>query len=211
MSRNYQKEMEKMLLGIRGRPRLLLHSCCAPCSTAVLEILASAFSLDVFYYNPNIEPEGEYRKRLGEQERLLAQAEFAQGVGLIPGEYDNALFRTRAAGMERLPEGGARCEACIRMRMEATAREASRRGYAYFTTTLSVSPHKNAELINRLGEELAEVYSVQYLYGDFKKKDGYRRSIQLSKDYSLYRQNYCGCAFGRQKALEEEESPCTFD
>ncbi len=198
MSVNYQFEMEKMIKEISGHPKLLLHSCCAPCSTAVIERLAQIFDVDVYYYNPNIEPEEEYLTRLAEQRRLLEQTNFATNVGLICGEYDNMEFLRVVTGMENEPEGGARCASCIRLRMEKTAQAAQKNGYEYFTTTLSVSPHKNAKCINEIGKELADKYGVKYLFSDFKKKDGYRRSIELSNEYSLYRQDYCGCLFAKK-------------
>lgn len=198
MNINYQLEMEKMIKEIFGRPKLLLHSCCAPCSTAVIERLVEFFKVDVYYYNPNIEPKEEYLKRLEEQRRLIKQTAFAENIGLICGEYDNEEFRRTVIGMENEPEGGIRCVSCIKMRMEKTAQVAREMGYEYFTTTLSVSPHKNAKNINDIGMKLQEKYGVKYLFGDFKKKNGYRRSIELSNEYSLYRQDYCGCLFAKR-------------
>jgi len=197
MKMNYQLEMEKIINTIEGKPRLFLHSCCAPCSSAVIERLAEHFELIIYYYNPNIEPEQEYKKRFQEQKRLIEEAGFAKGILIVEGEYDNSRFRELARGMEDAPEGGVRCRECIRLRMEDTAARAKENGCEFFTTTLSVSPHKNAEYINQIGIELEKEYSVKYLFADFKKKDGYKRSIALSKEYDLYRQEYCGCLFGK--------------
>ena len=197
---NYQKKLDALLASLspdQPAPRLLLHSCCGPCSSYVLEYLSRYFSITVYYYNPNIEPEAEYRKRLDEQSRLLTLACYPNPVALEPAAYDNARFRALTASLAREPEGGARCEVCIRMRMDQAAQFAKAGGYDYFTTTLSVSPHKNAPLINRLGEELSLKYQVPYLYGDFKKRGGYQRSIQLSRQFELYRQNYCGCLWAQ--------------
>lgn len=194
---NYRLEMDRELERLKNAgetPALLLHSCCGPCSSAVLETLASAFRLTVFYYNPNIYPEEEYRKRLAEQDRLLR--EMWQGeVPRLEAPYDPSAFSVAAAGLEGEPEGGARCEQCFRLRLEKTAAAAREHGFPYFTTTLSVSPHKNAQLLNRLGGEIGEAYGVKYLFSDFKKRDGYKRSLELSEKYGLYRQNYCGCQF----------------
>lgn len=194
---NYQREMEKIISAIPqgARPRLLLHSCCGPCSSAVLERLIPHFDVTVFYDNPNIAPEAEYQKRLEEQRRLLGQMPIAQKVHLLCGVCDPQRFYAVAKGMEGEPEGGARCTACFRLRLEATAKAAREGGFDYFTTTLSVSPHKDAQRINRLGGEIAQEHGVAYLYADFKKKEGYKRSIALSREYDLYRQDYCGCVY----------------
>lgn len=204
MKINYQIEMEKIIKGLDCRPKLMLHSCCAPCSSAVIERLMKNFELIIYYYNPNIEPEDEYVKRLEEQKRLLLQASFAEGIKLISGEYDNDEFRRVVHGMENAPEGGIRCRECIRMRMESTALKALELGCEYFATTLSVSPHKNAEYINQIGRELEKKHKVKYLYSDFKKKEGYKRSIALSQMYDLYRQDYCGCLFAKDDTEEND-------
>ena len=197
VKRNYQAEMEAEIERLGGRrPALLLHSCCGPCSSAVLERLTAHFRVTVLYYNPNIEPEEEYRHRLAEQERLLS---------LLPGEipllncaYDHEAFSAFAEAMADCPEGGDRCLACFALRLNETARRAAENGFEYFTTTLSVSPHKNAEAVNRIGEEAGRKAGVRYLMADFKKKDGYLRSLQLSREYGLYRQDYCGCLYSRR-------------
>lgn len=197
VKKNYQLEMEKQISAMSGKPGLLLHSCCAPCSSSVMERLSEHFAITVLYYNPNIEPESEYAKRLDEQKRIIESAEFAGDIRLVCGEYDNSEFRRLVQGLEDEPEGGARCRVCIHMRMEECAKAAKKMGMEFFTTTLSVSPHKDAEYINSAGKQLEEKYGVTYLYADFKKKNGYKRSIELSEDYSLYRQNYCGCLFAK--------------
>ena len=191
--RNYQREMDALIAALDTRPRLLLHSCCAPCSSACLERLAPHFDIDVFFYNPSILPAEEWEKRLYWQKYLLDAAPFGANVGLIVPERDEASFRLAAAGLETEPEGGARCTECFVLRLSRTAAAAKDGGYDYFTTTLTVSPHKNAPLINAIGEKLAGETGVSWLPSDFKKRDGYRRSIALSHEYGLYRQSWCGC------------------
>ena len=194
--RNYDREMEEEIAELGGRrPTLLLHSCCGPCSSAVLERLREHFRVTVLYYNPNIEPEAEYLHRKAEQERLL---EILGGdIGWLPCEYDHEAFAAFAPGMAAEPEGGNRCLVCFAMRLNRTAELAKEHGFEYFTTTLSVSPHKNADNVNHAGEEAARRSGVKYLYADFKKKNGYLRSLQLSAEYGLYRQNYCGCLYSK--------------
>lgn len=195
---NYYLECEKEIQRNAGRlPRLLLHSCCAPCSSAVLEYLSPHFDITLFYFNPNITPEEEYRKRVAELHRLIAEAAYPNPVRIVEGRYDSGEFFRMAQGLETLPEGGQRCYRCYRLRLEETAKQAAADGYEYFTTTLSVSPYKNAQKLNAIGSELSAQYGVKYLLSDFKKKDGYRRSIELSAQYGLYRQNYCGCVFSK--------------
>ena len=201
--RNYQKELDRLIGQIQKEnkvPSLFLHSCCAPCSSYVLEYLSKYFDITVFYYNPNIYPEEEYRKRVQEITRLVNSMEFEHPVKLIEGRYDPQEFFRMAEGLEDIPEGGERCFRCYRQRMEEAAKLAKEGGYDYFTTTLSISPLKNAARINEIGEELAEIYHVTHLPSDFKKKNGYKRSIELSHEYDLYRQNYCGCIYSRREA-----------
>ena len=201
--RNYQKELDRLIGQIQKEnkvPSLFLHSCCAPCSSYVLEYLSKYFDITVFYYNPNIYPEEEYRKRVQEITRLVNSMEFEHPVKLIEGRYDPQEFFRMAKGLKDIPEGGERCFRCYRQRMEEAARLAKEGGYDYFTTTLSISPLKNAARINEIGEELAEIYHVTHLPSDFKKKNGYKRSIELSHEYDLYRQNYCGCVYSRREA-----------
>lgn len=195
MKQNYQLEMEKEIAALSGkRPTLLLHSCCGPCSSAVIERLNAHFAVTVFYYNPNIEPEAEYQHRLSEQKRLLQ----ILNIPLLECDWDHDTFACFAENMKDEPEGGARCTACFALRLEKTAQEAQKHGFAYFTTTLSVSPHKDPIRLNALGEKYALQYGVKHLPADFKKKNGYLRSLQLSKEYGLYRQDYCGCLYSRQ-------------
>ncbi len=201
-NRNYQKELDKLLaeLEAEGRtPRLFLHSCCAPCSSYVLEYLSRYFEITVFFYNPNISPAEEYEKRVEEIRRMIGKMEFVHPVKLVEGEYDPQVFFRMAKGMEDIPEGGERCFGCYRLRMEEAARLAEEGNYDYFTTTLSISPLKNAQKINEIGEELSKIYKVSHLPSDFKKKNGYKRSIELSGEYDLYRQDYCGCVFSRRE------------
>lgn len=205
--RNYQKELDRLLEGIEkeGRtPRLFLHSCCAPCSSYVLEYLSRYFEITVFFYNPNISPAEEYEKRVEEIRRMIGEMEFVHPVKLVEGEYDPQVFFRMAKGMEHIPEGGERCFGCYRLRMEEAARLAKEGNYDYFTTTLSISPLKNAQKINEIGEELAEIYQVSHLPSDFKKKNGYKRSIELSGEYELYRQDYCGCVFSKREREENK-------
>ena len=195
---NYQKELEKLLKQLEGEgkvPDLLIHSCCAPCSSYVLEYLSEYFKITVFYYNPNIYPESEYTKRILEQQKLIRDMRFRYPVSFLAGKYDKEKFYKMAEGMEDLKEGGARCMKCYELRLSETARQAAAGGFDYFTTTLSISPLKNAQKLNEIGERLGREYGVEYLMSDFKKQNGYKRSIELSKEYGLYRQDYCGCEF----------------
>lgn len=198
---NYQKSLEKIIAGISEErpPRLLLHSCCAPCSSYVLEYLSNYFEITVFYYNPNISPETEYRMRVEEQERLIRQMPFKNPVSFLEGKYDPQPFYEMARGLEQVPEGGERCFRCFQLRLEETAKEAKNGPYDYFTTTLTISPLKNAEKLNEIGREMAKKYDICWLPSDFKKKNGYKRSTELSREYDLYRQNYCGCVFSKRE------------
>ncbi len=196
--RNYQREMEAEIERLDGRrPSLLLHSCCGPCSSAVLERLTEHFRVTVLYYNPNIEPEAEYLHRLSEQQRFLSL--LPDDIPLLPCDYGHEAFAAFAPALAEAPEGGERCLACFALRLGYTAEQAKLHGFEYFTTTLSVSPHKNADNVNRIGAEAGERFGVRYLHADFKKKNGYLRSLQLSKEYGLYRQDYCGCLYSRAK------------
>ena len=192
---NFQLIMERQLETLKGGERLLLHSCCGPCSSYVLDVLTKHFDVTLLYYNPNIYPSEEYQKRLAEQLRLLDEMPFEKSVSYMACEYDEGEFLQAAKGLESEREGGARCERCFRLRLNKTAFEAQKNGFDYFTTTLSVSPHKNAQMLNEIGKELEKEYGVKYLYADFKKKDGYKKSVKLSEEYNLYRQDYCGCRF----------------
>ena len=183
-------------------PRLLLHSCCAPCSSYVLEYLTEYFDITVYYYNPNISPMSEYEKRIAEQKRLISEMKFKNSVSLIKGTYNHDEFISLTRGLENLPEGGERCSLCYEMRLEAAAQKAAEINADYFTTTLSVSPYKNTAKLNTIGLKLAMEYGVPYLVSDFKKNNGYKRSIELSTEYGLYRQNFCGCIFSKKEAEE---------
>ena len=197
---NYAREMDKVLRGLEGRrPRLLLHACCGPCSSAVLEQLSPYFEITVLYYNPNIWPPAEYHRREEELERFVAEAH-PLGVTVVEDRYDPQEFYDAARGLEAEPERGARCTACYRLRMRRTAAYAAGHGFDWFTTTLSISPHKDAARINQIGQELAAEFGVAHLPSDFKKKNGYLRSLQLSAEYGLYRQDYCGCVFSAGSA-----------
>lgn len=202
--RNYQKELDKILERIEKEGTVLtlfLHSCCAPCSSYCLEYLSKYFSITVFYYNPNIFPDSEYEDRVNEQERLireLNEAGVKHEIRLVKGEYRPEVFYGAVKGLEKEPEGGARCTECFRLRLKESARLAKEGGFNYFTTTLTISPLKDAERLNRIGEEAGEEYGVRFLNSDFKKRNGYKRSTELSREHDLYRQNYCGCVYSRQ-------------
>lgn len=201
---NYQKILDELIGKLQKEnkiPKLLLHSCCAPCSSYVLEYLSKYFRITVLYYNPNISIEEEYLHRIEEQKRLISEMKTINKVDFVQGEYNPNEFFAMAKGLEDVKEGGERCFKCYELRLRETVKIALDNGYDYFTTTLSISPHKNAQKINEIGEKLSEEYGVKYLYSDFKKREGYKRSIELSKEYNLYRQNYCGCIYSK---LESE-------
>lgn len=196
--RNYQRELDQTIEKIveAGQvPRLLLHSCCAPCSSYVLEYLSEYFSITVFYYNPNIFPAEEYEKRVREQEAFILRLPAKHRISFLEGPYEQERFYETAKGFEQEPEGGERCFRCYRLRMLEAAQMARAGGFDYFTTTLSISPLKDAVRLNEIGEKLSREYGVAYLNSDFKKRDGYKRSIELSREYGLYRQDYCGCVY----------------
>ena len=198
--RNYRIEQEKIIKAFEGNPpRLLLHSCCAPCSSAVLEYLSEHMAITVFYFNPNIFPEEEFLHRIKEQKRLISELPCKNPVGFIEHGWQEERFYAAVKGLENIPEGGDRCFACYRLRLEETAKLAAENGFDYFTTTLSISPYKNADKLNEIGEGLAEKYGVKHLPSDFKKKNGYKRSIELSEEYGVYRQDYCGCVFSKKE------------
>lgn len=200
---NYQLSLERTLKAIEGlknKKTLLLHACCAPCSSYVLEYLSKYFDITLFFYNPNIYPEEEFRFRENELRRLIGEMPLPSGVNIISGRYEPTEFFDIARGYEELPEGDERCRRCYALRLEESARAAKEGGFDYFCTTLSISPYKNAEWLNTIGKEMSEKYGVGYLFSDFKKKNGYKRSCQLSEQYSLYRQDYCGCVFSKREA-----------
>lgn len=197
---NFQQKTDEaieQIMSNKSIPTLLLHSCCAPCSSYVLEYLSKYFKITIFYYNPNISPESEYRKRVEEQQRFINSINWTNEVSFIEGSYEPMDFYSISKGLEEVKEGGERCYLCYELRMREAARYASVHNFNYFTTTLSISPHKNANWINEIGDKLTEEYKVNYLYSDFKKKNGYKRSIELSREYNLYRQDYCGCVYSK--------------
>lgn len=219
--RNYQKELDKLIGQIEKAtldggqpPRLFLHSCCAPCSSYCLEYLRKYFRITVFYYNPNISMEPEYRKRVEEQKRLIAAYNVQletnkemQGyvIDIVEGDYEPQEFYSIAKGLEQCPEGGERCFLCYELRLQKTAELAKEYGFDYFATTLTISPLKNAQKLNEIGERLALEYDVRWLVSDFKKKNGYKRSIELSAEYDLYRQDYCGCIYSKQERERQKQ------
>lgn len=202
MTENYQKKLDKILNNLDGSkpPRLLLHSCCAPCSSYCIEYLSKFFALTVLYYNPNIDTAQEYDKRANEQQRLINEMPAKNPVDIIVYPYDNSEYQECIKGFENEPEGGARCIKCFELRLKMAARLAKEQNFDYFTTTLTISPLKNADLINSIGYEMDEKYNIKWLPSDFKKLNGYKRSIELSREYNLYRQNYCGCMYSKNNS-----------
>ena len=204
---NYQRELDKLIETLDGTPRLLLHSCCAPCSSYCLEYLSRYFEITVLYYDPNIYPEEEFLKRAEEVRRLISKMSFKNPVSLVVDYYDPDEFFNAVKGFEKTPEGGERCFVCYRLRLERAARYAAENGFDYFCSTLSISPLKNAQKLNEIGAELSEIYKVSNLPNDFKKKGGYLRSIELSRKYGLYRQNYCGCVYSEKNETAAFSKP----
>ena len=200
---NYDLEMQKQMDNIEEGTKLLLHACCAPCSSAVLERIANHFEVTIFYYNPNITEEAEYQKRVEEIKRLISTINPKYKVSLLEGRYNPEEFFTMAKGLEQEPEKGKRCYKCYNLRLEETAKVAEEKNFPYFCTTLTLSPHKNATWLNEIGERLDKEYKPTYLYSDFKKREGYKRSIELSKEYNLYRQDYCGSIYSKRNKEEE--------
>lgn len=199
---NYQLLLDQIIENVKKEekvPTLLLHSCCAPCSSYVLEYLSNYFKITVFYYNPNIAPYEEYEKRKAEEERFIKECNFKYPVSFVEGDYDNYKYEELIKGLEEEKEGGPRCKICYNLRMEESCKYAKENNFDYFTTTLSISPYKNAVLLNEIGEDLSKKYDIKYLYADFKKRNGYKRSIELSRIYNLYRQDYCGCKYSKVK------------
>lgn len=202
MNTNYQLILDEIInknINQNKRPTLLLHSCCAPCSSYVLEYLSKYFKITVFYYNPNISSADEYEKRKEEQKRFIKESNFSTDIDFIEGVYDNDRYETAIKGLEKEKEGGSRCKKCYYLRLEESAKYAKENNFDYFTTTLSISPYKNAQSLNDIGKQLSDKYKIDYLYSDFKKKNGYKRSIELSKIYKLYRQDYCGCIYSQKQ------------
>ncbi len=202
---NYQKKLDQLLESIEGTPKLLLHSCCGPCSSYILEYLTEYFEIFLLYYNPNIYPEKEYWRRLEEQKDVIEKIEKANPIHMIEGEFEPKDFYDSVKGLEDSGEGSERCFSCYRFRLEEAAKKGKEKGCDYFTTTLSISPYKNASKLNEIGQVMEEKYNIKYLYSDFKKKGGYQRSLELSRDYDLYRQDYCGCVFSKKERDERIE------
>ena len=199
---NYEVKLLDLVKTFNHKPTLLLHSCCGPCSTQVIDFLKDYFIITIFYYNPNIEPQEEYLKRKNEQIRFIKEYnknnEFK--INFLDCDYDNQEFKKMAIGLEKEKEGGARCLKCFYLRMKKTALVAKENNFEYFGTTLTVSPHKNSQAINEIGSKIAIEVDEPFIYGDFKKHDGYKKSIMFSKQYNLYRQNYCGCLYGKENS-----------
>lgn len=199
---NYQNITDKIIkkhMENNSKPTLLIHSCCAPCSSYVLEYLSSYFKITILYYNPNIYPKIEFDKRVVELKNLINKMNLNNEISLIIPDYDSMSYFESIKGLEKEKEGGKRCYKCYKLRLEKTALYAKENNFDYFTTTLSISPHKNSKVLNEIGALLEENYQINYLYSDFKKKNGYKRSIELSKKYNLYRQDYCGCIFSKKE------------
>ena len=209
--RNYQKELDEITahLSESGKRKLLLHSCCAPCSSYCLEYLSEYFDITVFYFNPNITDKNEFDKRAAEQERLVKTVNLDwrdrifENIKFVRGDYEPARFLEISKGLEKVQEGGERCRKCFKLRLEESAKYAKENGYDFFTTTLTISPLKNAHVLNEVGENMGEKYGISFLPSDFKKKNGYKRSTELSKQYDLYRQDYCGCAFSKAERMAQ--------
>lgn len=197
MKTNYNNMMNDIIKSLDKVPNLLLHSCCGPCSTEVISRLTPFFNITVLYYNPNIEPKDEYLKRRSEQIRFINSFKGINKIDFMDCDYDNDSFENAVIGLENAPEGGERCFKCFNLRLEKTALIAKEKGFDYFCTTLTVSPYKNAEVINQIGNNLAKKYDIKFLFSDFKKEEGYKKSIEYSKKYNLYRQNYCGCLYSK--------------
>lgn len=203
MNESYHKLCLKELGSITTPKRLLLHSCCAPCSSHVISYLTNYFDITILYYNPNISPKEEYEKRKEEQIRLIKEIDKKNNIDIIDCDYDNDIYESSIKGYESCPERGNRCNICFDLRLDKTASLAKKNNYDYFCTTLTVSPYKNANLINVIGKQKEDKYGIKWLYSDFKKENGYKHSIELSKKYGLYRQDYCGCKYSvREKRLD---------
>lgn len=208
LKENYQKKLDEIIAYNQRNnsiPSLLLHSCCAPCSSYCIEYLSQYFDITLYFYNPNISYKEEFTKRADELTRLINSMPLTRKVNLVIEHFNPNEFYEIAKGLEKEPERGARCEKCFYLRLKQTAQYAKSYNYDYFSTTLSISPHKDAQLLNKLGEKISSIYNVNYLFSDFKKKNGYKRSIELSNEYDLYRQNYCGCIYSKQASEENNK------
>lgn len=211
MKENYQKVLENIIKGneqIGKIPKLLLHSCCAPCSSYCIEYLSKYFDITLYFYNPNISKKEEFNKRANELTRLVDSMPLTRPINVIIEQYEPNEFYEIAKGLENEPERGKRCEECFKLRLERSAQYARKNNFDYFTTTLSISPHKDAQLLNEIGKDFSRKYNIPYLFSDFKKKNGYKRSIELSTEYNLYRQNYCGCIYSYKESLMTNRSIC---
>lgn len=204
MNTNYHKLCLEEISKLNEPKTILLHSCCAPCSSYVISFLSDYFDITVLYYNPNIYPEEEYNKRKKEQIKLIQELKTKNKLNFIDCDYDNNLYNELVNGYENIPEGGKRCHICFNLRLEKTAQIAKKNNYDYFCSTLTVSPHKNSQIINKIGENISNNYHIKWLYSDFKKNEGFKKSIELSKKYNLYRQDYCGCIYSK-KARENQD------
>ncbi len=201
MNESYYNLCSQELSKIKKPKKILLHSCCAPCSSHVITFLTNYFDITILYYNPNISPKDEYLKRKEEQIRLISSIEHTNKIDIIDCDYDNEIYEKSIKGYEKCPERGERCTICFNLRLEMTAKIAKKNNFDYFCSTLTVSPYKNAKLINEIGKDLEKKYDVKWLYSDFKKADGYKKSIELSKKYNLYRQDYCGCKYSKRDKI----------
>lgn len=199
---NYQNKLMDLVNTFNKKPTLLLHSCCGPCSTEVIDVLKDYFLITIYYYNPNIEPYEEYEHRKKEQIRFLSEYKKAS-INFLDCDYQNEDFESQIKGLENIPEGGIRCHKCYEIRLRKTAETALEKGFEYFGTTLTVSPYKNSQIINKIGEKISSELNIPYIYGDFKKNNGYLKSIEFSKTYNLYRQNYCGCIYGKESGSHD--------
>lgn len=203
---NYHKICKEILTNLNYTPKILLHSCCAPCSSQVITLLTEYFDITILYYNPNIYPKDEYIKRKEEQIKLINEIEHKSKIDIIDCDYENNIYENTIKGLENEPEGGKRCQQCFILRLEKTAQIAKKLNYNYFSTTLTVSPHKNSTIINNIGYELEKKYNIKWLPSDYKKEEGYKKSIELSKKYNLYRQDYCGCKYSVRKETQEKNN-----
>lgn len=199
MNQNYHKLCMNEINNLQNKKKILLHSCCAPCSSYVITFLSNYFDITILYYNPNIYPYEEYEKRKKEQIKLIKNLKTKNKLEFLDCDYENKIYNDNIKGLEKCPEGGTRCQICYNLRLEKTAILAKKYNYDYFCTTLTVSPHKNSRLINSIGENLSNKYNIKWLYSDFKKNEGFKQSIELSKKYNLYRQDYCGCIYSKKE------------